>query len=312
MPSFTIVPHRVSTRFTDPLVSPLAAIGVTPNIISIAGFLGNVAAAALAAGGMFIAAGSVMLFFSALDLLDGALARKTGTVTKFGAVFDSVLDRLSEAAVLGGLLFHFSQEGGHTMEIALCYAAVVGSIMVSYVRARAEGIGLELREGLFTRAERVDPARGRPDPRPDHSRRHRAGRVVDPGVAVAVHSVPACVLGVAEAAGRAGGVTTATFEEEAPSLADDPRPDTLSRILNFDFAAPLAFLGLAIAYAASRIPFLNGGYGTDPDAWAGACAERLLAVGSPRILSVSPSGLPESMNWPVPLSSRVAGSRRTD
>ena len=61
-------------------------------------------------------------------------------------------------------------------------------------------------------------------------------------------------------------MTTATFDE-APSLADDPRPDTLSRILNFDFAAPLAFLGLAIAYAASRIPFLNGGYGTDPDAW---------------------------------------------
>lgn len=155
MPSFTLVPHKVSTRFTDPLVSPLAAIGVTPNMISAAGFVGNVASAALAGGGMFIAAGAVMLFFSALDLLDGALARKTGTVTRFGAVFDSVLDRLSEAAVLGGLLFHFSQEGGHTMEIALCYAAVVGSIMVSYVRARAEGIGLELREGLFTRAERV-------------------------------------------------------------------------------------------------------------------------------------------------------------
>jgi CDP-diacylglycerol--glycerol-3-phosphate 3-phosphatidyltransferase len=76
-------------------------------------------------------------------------------VTKFGAVFDSVLDRLSEAAVLAGLLFHFSELGDHVMEVALCYAAVVGSIMVSYVRARAEGIGLELREGLFTRAERV-------------------------------------------------------------------------------------------------------------------------------------------------------------
>jgi CDP-diacylglycerol--glycerol-3-phosphate 3-phosphatidyltransferase len=155
LPSFSLVPHKVSTRFTDPIVAPLASIGVTPNMISAFGFAGNVAAAALAAGGYFIAAGCVMLFFSALDLLDGALARKTGTVTKFGAVFDSVLDRLSEAAVLGGLLFHFTQSGGHTMEVALCYAAVVGSIMVSYVRARAEGIGLELREGLFTRAERV-------------------------------------------------------------------------------------------------------------------------------------------------------------
>jgi CDP-diacylglycerol--glycerol-3-phosphate 3-phosphatidyltransferase len=155
LPSFTLIPHKVSTRFTDPIVAPLASLGVTPNMISVAGFAGNVGAGVLAAGGYFIAAGIVMLFFSALDLLDGALARKTGTVTKFGAVFDSVLDRLSEAAVLGGVLFHFTQIGDHTMEVALCYAAVVGSIMVSYVRARAEGIGLELREGLFTRAERV-------------------------------------------------------------------------------------------------------------------------------------------------------------
>jgi CDP-diacylglycerol--glycerol-3-phosphate 3-phosphatidyltransferase len=155
LPSFSIVPHKVSTRFTDPLVTPLARMGVTPNMISVFGFAGNVAAGALAGAGMFVAAGCVMLLFSALDLLDGALARKTGTVTKFGAVFDSVLDRLSEAGVLGGVLFHFTQVGGHTVEIALCYAAVVGSIMVSYVRARAEGIGLELREGLFTRAERV-------------------------------------------------------------------------------------------------------------------------------------------------------------
>jgi CDP-diacylglycerol--glycerol-3-phosphate 3-phosphatidyltransferase len=155
LPSITLVPHKVSTRITDPIVSPLAAAGVTPNMISVAGFGGNVAAGALAAGGHFLWAGAVMLIFSALDLLDGALARKTGTVTKFGAVFDSVLDRMSEAAVLGGLLFHYTAAGGHTQEIVLCYAAVVGSIMVSYVRARAEGLGLTLREGLFTRAERV-------------------------------------------------------------------------------------------------------------------------------------------------------------
>ncbi len=155
MPSFTIVPHKISTRITDPIVSPLAKIGVTPNMISVFGFAGNVAAGALAAGGYYVWAGALMLVFSALDLLDGALARKTGTVTKFGAVFDSVLDRMSEAAVLGGVLFHYTQVGGHAQEIVLCYAAIVGSIMVSYVRARAEGEGLTLREGLFTRAERV-------------------------------------------------------------------------------------------------------------------------------------------------------------
>jgi CDP-diacylglycerol--glycerol-3-phosphate 3-phosphatidyltransferase len=155
MPSFSLVPHRVSTRFTDPIVSPLASAGVTPNMVSTAGFAGNLAAACLAAGGYFIAAGVVMLVASALDLLDGALARKTGRVTAFGAVFDSVLDRLSEAAVLAGLLFHYTEIGGHRQEVALIFAAVVGSIMVSYVRARAEGLGIELREGLFTRAERV-------------------------------------------------------------------------------------------------------------------------------------------------------------
>lgn len=155
MPSFTLVPHKVSTRVTDPIVSPLAAVGITPNMISVAGFAGNVAAGVLAAGGMFLAAGILVLAASALDLLDGALARKTGTVTRFGAVFDSVLDRLSEAAVLAGLSYHFAVIDGHTQEVILAYVAIVGSIMVSYVRARAEGIGLSLREGLFTRAERV-------------------------------------------------------------------------------------------------------------------------------------------------------------
>ena len=66
-----------------------------------------------------------------------------------------MLDRLSEAAVLAGLLFHYTEIGGHTQQILLIYAAVVGSILVSYVRARAEADGLVLREGLFTRAERV-------------------------------------------------------------------------------------------------------------------------------------------------------------
>ncbi|MDP9237048.1 MAG: CDP-alcohol phosphatidyltransferase family protein [Chloroflexota bacterium] len=128
---------------------------MTPNMISIAGFAGNVAAGVLAASGYFFWAGVVMIVASGLDLLDGALARKTGTVTKFGAVFDSVLDRLSEAVVLAGLLYHYGAIGGHNQQIILCYAVIVGSIMVSYVRARAEGIGLTLREGLFTRAERV-------------------------------------------------------------------------------------------------------------------------------------------------------------
>jgi CDP-diacylglycerol--glycerol-3-phosphate 3-phosphatidyltransferase len=95
-----------------------------------------------------------MLAFSALDFLDGALARATGQATPFGSVFDAVLDRVSEAAVLFGLLWWFSERGDRTEEL-LIFVAVVGSILVSYVRARAEVIGLKMREGVFTRTERV-------------------------------------------------------------------------------------------------------------------------------------------------------------
>ncbi len=152
--SLTLLPHSVPRRITDPIVALIARTGATPNHLTALGFLGNVGAGVLAARGEFLAAGLVLLAASALDLLDGALARATGRASGFGAIFDSVLDRLSEAAVLGGLVFYYTQRGDRE-EIALCFAALVGSIMVSYVRARAQASGLELKEGLFTRAERV-------------------------------------------------------------------------------------------------------------------------------------------------------------
>jgi CDP-diacylglycerol--glycerol-3-phosphate 3-phosphatidyltransferase len=127
---------------------------VTPNMVSALGFAGALGAAVLVARGEFLVGGIVMLVAGALDLVDGALARATGRVTAFGAVFDATLDRLSEAAILGGLLFHFSQ-GGHRQELILVYVALVGSLMVSYLRARAQIAGIDLREGLFTRPERV-------------------------------------------------------------------------------------------------------------------------------------------------------------
>lgn len=123
-------------------------------MLTLVGVLGNVGAGVLAASGEFWQAGVVMLAFSALDFLDGALARATGQATPFGSVFDAVLDRVSEAAVLFGLLWHFSDHGERT-EVLLLFVAVVGSILVSYVRARAEVIGLKMRDGLFTREVRV-------------------------------------------------------------------------------------------------------------------------------------------------------------
>ena len=152
MPS--LLPRSAPAWLTDPAVSFLARLGVTPNMLTLAGVLGNAGAAVLAGYGEFLAAGVVLLAFSSLDFLDGALARATGRASDFGSVFDAVMDRISEAAVLFGLLFYFSERGGRTEEL-LIFAAVTGSILVSYVRARAEVIGLKLREGLFTRAERV-------------------------------------------------------------------------------------------------------------------------------------------------------------
>src|SRR5207244_7938798 len=114
----------------------------------------------LCATGEFLPAGIVMLGASSLDVFDGALARATGRATDFGSVFDAVMDRVSEAAVLFGLLIWFSDRGGRTEEL-LIFVAIVGSILVSYVRARAEIARIKLKEGLFTRAERVsDQAAG--------------------------------------------------------------------------------------------------------------------------------------------------------
>ncbi len=151
---FSLLPRSLPRRVTDPIVNPLARLGVRPNHLTILGGLGNAGAAVLAARGDFLPAGIVVLAASSLDLLDGALARASGRATDFGSVFDAVMDRVSEAAVLFGILYYFSDRGGRTEEL-LSFAAVVGSLLVSYVRARAEIIGLRLREGLFTRAERV-------------------------------------------------------------------------------------------------------------------------------------------------------------
>ncbi len=152
MPALT--PRSAPKWVTDPAVNALSRLGVTPNMLTLAGFGGNAGAAVLAADGRFLAAGIVMLAFSALDFLDGSLARATGRATPFGSVFDATMDRLSEAAVLFGLLWFFSDRGAREEEL-LIFAAVVASIMVSYLRARAEVIGLKLREGVFTRTERV-------------------------------------------------------------------------------------------------------------------------------------------------------------
>ena len=149
-----LLPARPPAAATAPIVRVLAALGVTPAMLTTAGLLGNIVAAALVVEGALLPAGIVVLLASALDMLDGALARATGSASRFGAMFDSTLDRFSEAVVLFGVAWYAIDTGQREIAL-LAFAAVVGSLMVSYVRARAEGLRLELRDGIFTRAERV-------------------------------------------------------------------------------------------------------------------------------------------------------------
>jgi len=123
-------------------------------MVSIVGFLGNGVAAWLITREELVLAGLVYGFFSALDLVDGAVARATNQASPFGAVFDAVLDRMSEALVLVAMAWYFADRG-EQVQAGVTYAALFGSVAVSYVRARAEVMGMSMREGLFRRQERV-------------------------------------------------------------------------------------------------------------------------------------------------------------
>ena len=137
----------------------LNAIGLTPNTVTLLGFLIALLAAALVGAGFLIAGGVVFLGGSLLDLMDGALARLTDRVSNFGALLDSVIDRLSEAALLLGIAIHglradLSDERLFFLIVVL-FAALITSQTVSYLRARGEGLGIATRTGLMTRPERV-------------------------------------------------------------------------------------------------------------------------------------------------------------
>ncbi|MXZ63189.1 MAG: CDP-alcohol phosphatidyltransferase family protein, partial [Chloroflexi bacterium] len=134
----SLLPNRAPTVIIGPIVRGLARIGVTPDMLSFAALAGNIGAAALIATGSLAVGGIVMLVSSALDFLDGELARTTGKASKAGAMLDSVFDRFSEAVVLFGLLLYQLDEGNRE-EAALVFAVLAGSLLVSYVRARAVG-----------------------------------------------------------------------------------------------------------------------------------------------------------------------------
>jgi len=144
----------VAYYLTRPAVRLLARTSITPNAITWFGFLLAVGAAALIVTGHLFAAGFVVLIAGFFDLLDGALARHTNQTTRFGVVLDSMLDRLSEAVLLLGILLLYARDQS-IIPILLVCLALLGGLLVSYIRARAETLGLECQVGLFTRAERV-------------------------------------------------------------------------------------------------------------------------------------------------------------
>jgi CDP-diacylglycerol--glycerol-3-phosphate 3-phosphatidyltransferase len=145
---------------------PLARLGINPNVVTLLGLLLSVVTASVIASGYVVTGGALVLFAGIFDMFDGAMARVRNAATTFGAFLDSTLDRYSESIILGSLLFYALQRPGlhealwpwaneQQWMIVLVFVTAVGSLMVSYAKARAEGLGLECKTGLLARPERV-------------------------------------------------------------------------------------------------------------------------------------------------------------
>lgn len=137
----------------DPIGAWLNGLGIHPNTMTILGLVGNLAAAVLLGLGYIRLGGWIFLANGAFDVLDGTMARLRGTTSVFGAFLDSVSDRYAELAVFLGLLVYYMGQNNWLAAI-LIFCAASGSVMVSYTKARAEGLGLEAKVGMLTRFER--------------------------------------------------------------------------------------------------------------------------------------------------------------
>jgi CDP-diacylglycerol--glycerol-3-phosphate 3-phosphatidyltransferase len=146
----------VVEKVVAPLIARLARAGVTPDIITVTGTLGAVAGAVLLFGTGHLFWGSVVVtFFVLLDLLDGALARARGGGSVFGAVLDSVGDRAADAAIFGALVWWYSGAGNDRLLVLLALLCLVLGVLTSYIKARAEGVGIACNVGIVERLERL-------------------------------------------------------------------------------------------------------------------------------------------------------------
>lgn len=144
-------------KLVEPLADALVARGVRPNTITTIGLICTVAAGVTFASGHISVGGWILATTAVFDVLDGMVARRSGRETVFGAFYDSTLDRIGDGAVLGGLtVFWASDTSRHSLTmVVIGLIAIVGSLLTSYTRARAEGLRLEAKVGLMQRAERM-------------------------------------------------------------------------------------------------------------------------------------------------------------
>lgn len=152
---FNVQLRSVFTKLLNPLGRRLAAIGVTPNAITVVGTIGAVAGALVffTRGWWFV--GTLVIWgFVMLDALDGIVARASGKVSKFGGVLDSTGDRFADAAVFGAIGWYFAVHGQRGMLLAALLCLVLGSV-TSYIRARAEAAGFSCKVGIAERADRL-------------------------------------------------------------------------------------------------------------------------------------------------------------
>jgi phosphatidylglycerophosphate synthase len=137
----------------DPLGRFFNRLGITPIMMTMLGLLGNTVGAYYLARGELLTGGILVALMTPIDGLDGTMARLRGEASDWGAYVDSVSDRYSELIIYGGLLYHFLSVG-EPLGGMLTFGAAAGSVLVSYVKARAEGLGYEAKVGMLTRAER--------------------------------------------------------------------------------------------------------------------------------------------------------------
>jgi CDP-diacylglycerol--glycerol-3-phosphate 3-phosphatidyltransferase len=143
------------------LIEPIAALlirhRVSPNVLTTVGTLFTVAGGLAFATGHIRTAGWIVGLTAIFDVLDGTVARRTGQATVFGAFYDSTLDRVADGALLGGIAWYFATDPVyHSLPmLGVSLLAIVGTFLVSYARARAEGLGLDAKVGVMQRAERV-------------------------------------------------------------------------------------------------------------------------------------------------------------